>query len=311
MLTRLRERDRDLGAITVITAIAAVTLFTFGALAVDLGNAWAQKRAMQTTADLAALAGASGLPDVLEARERAVDYLKRNADPLGDVDLDCDLTSPSCWQSNNDYEDGEIDFFGDDSNSDGEYTSGGLDGSGNPVPDERTSGNRAVAIRVIPPRAEVEFLLASAAGFSSITVTQPATAAIGSAVGLGVPPFYLVGSDSGLECIKDETAPAIAPTWAIKASHSVTSVSPMEASPGSELTVTGAGLPISNSSKAQIGGEFADINSRTATTWRLIVPPLPPGVHDIVISSPNPGGHDATISGFVVLPAASPGIAPG
>ena len=54
MLSRWRTDD---GIVAVVTAIVAVLLFSVGALAVDLGNTFSRRRAVQTTADLAALAG--------------------------------------------------------------------------------------------------------------------------------------------------------------------------------------------------------------------------------------------------------------
>jgi hypothetical protein len=69
---------KDEGAILVMTAILAIALIAFAAVAVDLGNGFARKRMVQTQADLAALAGASALPASDEAIELATDYLVRN-----------------------------------------------------------------------------------------------------------------------------------------------------------------------------------------------------------------------------------------
>lgn len=55
----------------MITAIIAVVLFGFAALAVELTDLYSRDRASQTTADLAALSGAQGLPGVCEAFDRA------------------------------------------------------------------------------------------------------------------------------------------------------------------------------------------------------------------------------------------------
>jgi len=66
-----------------MVALLAVLLIGSGALAVDLGNAFARKRISQTQADLAALAGAAQLPasdptSIQKATDAAWDYLIRN-----------------------------------------------------------------------------------------------------------------------------------------------------------------------------------------------------------------------------------------
>jgi hypothetical protein len=57
VLVRRRARD-ERGAVAVLFAFTAVVLMLFGALAVDLGQAWAQKHATQRAGDMATLAGA-------------------------------------------------------------------------------------------------------------------------------------------------------------------------------------------------------------------------------------------------------------
>lgn len=61
-MTGSGARRREDGATAVIVAILAVVLLSAGALAVDLGNAWARKRDAQTQADLAALSAGHLLP---------------------------------------------------------------------------------------------------------------------------------------------------------------------------------------------------------------------------------------------------------
>ncbi len=193
MLTRLRD---DRGAVAVVTAICALMLMGFGAVAVDLGNAWARKRAIQTTADLAALAGASGLPDVQAARTLAARYLDKNRQPIGSADLACPQSLGSrCWDNDDDYTNGEIDFYGPDANHNGRFEQSEL----------TTPDGQAVAIRVVPPWSRVDFGLAGAVGVDRVSVTEAATAAIGSPYGLGIPPFYLTVNDNGPTCIKDES----------------------------------------------------------------------------------------------------------
>lgn len=301
MLKRLRRTD-DQGAVAVIVAIAALMLMALGAVAVDLGNAWARKRTVQTSADLAALAGAAGLPDITEARTLALDYLRRN-NTEGTTLPPCAVTSataPTCWDNDDDYANGEIDFYGNDTNGDGRYEQTEL---------TVTSG-QAFAIRVIPPGAKVDFGLAGAVGFSSTTVTTPATAAIGSPLGLGIPPFYLTTADNGPTCIKDDApgvggSPSVVPRWAVRSGHSITGVTPTSAAPGDQVTVSGLGLPAGGGDKVRIGGQNATVISRSSTSWTVVVPSLPPGAYDIVIPDGNgPTTHDATKTGFVVTAAA-------
>src|SRR5436190_14128659 len=56
-----RGGDSDRGAVAVMTAILAVTLFVLAALVVDLGIARDSRRQAQNTADAAALAAANAL----------------------------------------------------------------------------------------------------------------------------------------------------------------------------------------------------------------------------------------------------------
>lgn len=72
----MKRRDcSDSGATAVLTAILVVILFAFAALAVDLTNQFSRDRASQTTADLAALAGAGDLPEGCVALGTATTYM--------------------------------------------------------------------------------------------------------------------------------------------------------------------------------------------------------------------------------------------
>lgn len=70
-----RFRDDDAGAVTVLTALALVVIFGFGALAVDLGSFFYQKRRLQAATDLAAMAAAT---NVAKAQQAAVATLQLN-----------------------------------------------------------------------------------------------------------------------------------------------------------------------------------------------------------------------------------------
>ena len=75
-------RRSDAGAIALVTVAVAVVLIIFAAFAVDLGNAFARKRMVQSQADFAALAGAAlldGTPSSeAVARTEAAEYLFLN-----------------------------------------------------------------------------------------------------------------------------------------------------------------------------------------------------------------------------------------
>ena len=59
-MTRGRETER--GAVAILTAVLAVALIAVSALAVDLGNSWARKRAVQKQVDVAAMSAGYLLP---------------------------------------------------------------------------------------------------------------------------------------------------------------------------------------------------------------------------------------------------------
>lgn len=76
MIRRIRgHQERDAGAIAVIVAILALALFGIGALAVELTDMYSRDRAVQTTADLAALAGSQELPNSCAAFTTARSFL--------------------------------------------------------------------------------------------------------------------------------------------------------------------------------------------------------------------------------------------
>jgi Putative Tad-like Flp pilus-assembly len=83
------------GNIAMLVAIMLGALFAFSALAVDGGNLYVLKSKLQRTADSAALAAASQLPDENDARAEALEYALKNM-PVAEhgstlVDGDIDL----------------------------------------------------------------------------------------------------------------------------------------------------------------------------------------------------------------------------
>lgn len=74
---RLRDR-RQAGAVFLFVAFSIVMLIGFGALVIDGANIYAYRSECQTTADAAALAAASRLPDLNAARSEAISYGAKN-----------------------------------------------------------------------------------------------------------------------------------------------------------------------------------------------------------------------------------------
>ncbi len=169
MLRLRRATADDRGAVAVITALVSVVLFGAAALAVDLGSMYQRRRATQTTADLAALAGAASLPDAAAARAVARDYVGRNLAPGGPLPA-------AGWDDDNDLSNGEIDI---------------------------TNGNTRV--KVVVPRRTVDFGLAGAIGVYSSSVSASATAEIRSPA-FGVLPFFVTEPEAARSyvCLKDK-----------------------------------------------------------------------------------------------------------
>lgn len=201
--------DAEDGVIMIMmTLMLAAVILVIGAMAVDLGSAFSRQRALQKAADLAALAGAARLPDIAAARTAAIESLcaPENAVlgwPIGSGSS-CRsntgwATSPSPTSPNE--ADGEIEFYG---------------GAADPVtgaydPAQRINTGDARAIRVVTPKATVDFALAGAVpGLArSIRVQKTATAAAGTPFGGtgGAIPFFLFLDDgtggSSEFCLKD------------------------------------------------------------------------------------------------------------
>ena len=150
-----RRSSGDAGAVAVIVAISMTAIFGIAAMAVDLGNGWARKRASQNDADFAALAGAASLPNQANALQAAYSYLQQNL-PRSDDGADA---GPITNYSDGNLYNGEITF---PSNT---------------------------KIRVYVPQRKVSFGLANAIGVSNTSVTANATAEIRSPK--RVLPFFL------------------------------------------------------------------------------------------------------------------------
>ena len=179
-MSRRRPRD-EAGALAVVTAICAVMMFSFAAIAVDLGNAMARHGDTQSEADLSALAAGSLLPGTKSATDPAVeavaDYFNQNQ-PQDDSGNACLQTSTCVTAS-------EL-VDGSDDNGEVYFARNGEQ------------------MTVITPMATVQFGVAAAMGFNRTDVQAKATVQIGSP-GAPLPFFLPVGCLNGSLYLKSNT----------------------------------------------------------------------------------------------------------
>jgi hypothetical protein len=141
-----------------MVAVLATTLFGCAALAVDMGNAWSRKRAVQKQVDVAALAAGWMLPMTTTNKSAIADKVARflndeNNQAVGQLDV----TGANLTDGND--TNGEVSFQNDD---------------GSACTDHCTQ------MRVLAPRAHVEFGLASAIGMNSVDVQRDAVVRVES-----------------------------------------------------------------------------------------------------------------------------------
>lgn len=173
-----RRRTRDeRGAIAVVFAICAVLMFGMAAMGVDLGNAMNRKKLTQTSADFAALAGASGLPLTGSTTVQAVaDYLNKNQPSTDGTDKCNTATGPVTVAQLTD---------GDTSNGEVTFPT-------------------TTRIKVVAPASKVQFGLANAIGFSDTCVQGVAEARIASGA-TGMAPYYATSAcASGPQVLKSD-----------------------------------------------------------------------------------------------------------
>lgn len=153
-MRRLRDRSgNQQGAIAVLVALVTVILFGTAAMAVDLGNAWARKRAVQKQVDVSALAAGWMLPMTVANKSSIA---AKVAEYLNDDDNQAvgQVTVAASDLIDGDTANGEVLF----QNSDGSACS-----------------DDCPQMRVVAPAARVDFGLASAVGFTSTNVQRIAT----------------------------------------------------------------------------------------------------------------------------------------
>ena len=175
--------DADGGAVAILTAMLALVLFGFAALAVELGDMYSRDAAVQTTADLAAFAGAQELPNACNAFNKARAYL------LSDKNGVFSDTAPTTFAASV----AEL-SDGDDTNGEIEI----LDWDNKPIPNPTAApcSDAGHRVRVTTPERTITFpLIAGLPGApGSGTVQGTAAVELRSLDHLSVLPFSLPSS---------------------------------------------------------------------------------------------------------------------
>lgn len=174
-----RRNRNEAGVTAIIFGISALLIFSLAAIGVDLGNAMNRKKQNQTSADLAALAGAGSLPAAdaasqLIVRQKVADYLNENKPATDGNACGGSGTITAAQLSDLDPTNGEVTFLTDSK------------------------------IKVTAPSTKVNFGLATAMGFNSTCVQGAATAKISSG-GTGFAPYYATSAcSSGPQVLKSD-----------------------------------------------------------------------------------------------------------
>jgi hypothetical protein len=226
----MTRRRSEQGATAVLVALMASALFGIGAIAVDMGQAYALRRDLQTNVDLAVMAAAGELNGELadggraSARAAAERYLTTN-EVTGQIPWHLDLDAPDPRNDRSGY----LQFDAD--------------------------GN-AWKIRLYAPKVNVDLGLANIFGPAVAGIRVPANAAAEiRSPGTSMMPMYAVGGgcDYGDETISDEPStpttrvvPPLLPTTDPAFNAATFAISPTEVSGSSAyplpMTLSGTGL---------------------------------------------------------------------
>ena len=244
MIKRLHPNEG--GTVALIVALSAVMLFSVGALAVDLGNAYTRKRSAQSDADFAAFAAVAGGANLPAATATplatdpaviaAAKYVNANLATTDNAD------SSTCWVSGTSV---TAAMLVDGKKCNGEVYYGHFKSDG-------TIQANKNEITVLTPESKVSFGLANAMGLSSTTLQAHATVAIKSAK-IPVLPFYAyTGCDYGPQTISEPNNGHAAssvllshgsePTPSNSNTATLTALNPNTVTPGdttSSLVITG------------------------------------------------------------------------
>lgn len=220
----LKDRSaRERGAVAVMVAIMATALFSVAALAVDLGNAWARKRAVQKQVDVSAIAAGWMLP-MTSANKQAI--AEKVAEYLNDPENQAAGQADVTWQ----------DLIQDTDPSNGQIY--WQNNAGSPCADGCTQ------MRVLAPVARVDFGLAGVMGYSGTDVQRAATVQVLSELPpkRKMLPFWLPnGCGYGPTQPDTEQGPP-APSPSATESPSATPTGPVAPTPVGSHTLTGAAV---------------------------------------------------------------------
>jgi hypothetical protein len=319
-MARLRD---DAGAVAILVALSVSTfLLGFAALAVDFGQVYTRQGELQSVADAAALAGATELPDVPEARLRAVQTLCSQANRIsGWPDGACPVSAADPvppWAVNGNDSDGEIIFYAEPDNL-GEFTT--------PIGGD---GDAATGIQVKLPPSTVRFGLAGTLGADDFAVSKAATARVGTPLGAGVLPFPVTPEDlsDGTRrrefCIVDPDVAGVGgpvgaypgPTGGFPTFITVNPFFVNRPTTGQTLRVEPFGffgrLPTTSPMFVVVDGhriESTDHDEDGASV-RLDID-LDPGTHQVWIEAGNPRSFVSGLASLFVSGLGGPGPAPG
>jgi Flp pilus assembly protein TadG len=154
MIARWRGGSRtERGAIAIMVAVLATALFSCAALAVDLGNAWARKRAVQKQVDVSALAAGWMLPMTVANQSSIADKVATYFnDANNEVSGQTAVTGAQLLNG---------------ATADGEILWQNTDGT--------ACSDKCLQMRVIAPEARVDFGFANVFGASHTQVQRAAT----------------------------------------------------------------------------------------------------------------------------------------
>jgi Flp pilus assembly protein TadG len=297
--------DRDAGAVAVVVAVMSVLLFGVAALVIDIGQAYAKRRAAQTDADLAAFAGAAALPNAVAAFDLAYDYLQKNLPSSAAGGFTLAAKTSSVWTDSN------------------------------PTNGEITISNANTRIRVVVPNRKVDFGFANAlpgGGFKNTNIRASATVEIRSP-GSTLPFFLTTAAQSGYNCLKDTSggghgsamrAVLLAPS---PQPPTITSIAPQPVSVagGTVVTISGSNFKNPDVSSVKVDGvevtvwsitnpnkismttpphaaggatvRVTNADGTTTSTLNYSAPPAPTVISVSPTVGPASGGTIVTISG--------------
>lgn len=172
----MRRLDDEHGATVVFVAILLVVMFGMGALVIDVGHMFWERRQLQNGADAAALALASKCADdtIVDCANAAVSLLGNEAAPYADANADDDESGVPALMAHG---------------TDPASCDPGSDDAPNPLTDGETIKVSTETIDASTGESFLSHWLAPVLGIDTTTVTACAVAAWGSAVAAEGFPF--------------------------------------------------------------------------------------------------------------------------